>query len=77
MSEVKRCKVAFCKCGVRVQLVCSLPEGDTDKDILKEFTEFAKLGRKIDYMPVDEMKEIFGGCFKDECYKTKQLKFEL
>lgn len=70
----KRCKVAFCKCGVRVQLVAALPYGDIDEDCLKDFAEFAKLDRKIDYIKVAEMKEIFGGCFSGECYQTKQLK---
>lgn len=67
----KRCKVCYCKCGIRISKASTLPEGDTDKDILKEYSKAAKKGRKIDYMTVKEMKELFGGCFNGECWKEK------
>lgn len=70
----KRCKVAFCKCGVRVSKVSILPDGDTDKDLLKEYKKMAAKGHRIDYMTVGEMKEIFGGCW-GVCWKEKNKTF--
>lgn len=67
----KRCKVAYCKCGIRVSKVSILPDGDTDKELLKEYTKMAKAGHKIDYISVGQMKEIFGGCWEGDCWKEK------
>lgn len=66
----KKCKVAYCKCGIRVSKVSILPDGDTDRELVKEYTKMARAGHRIDYITVGEMKEIFGGCWK-ECWKEK------
>ena len=72
----KRCKVAYCKCGIRVIQCSILPDGDTDKDILKRYRKLAKEGHQIDYMTVKEMKELFGDCFNGECWKEKQAQIK-
>lgn len=74
MSDSKKCKVGFCKCGIRVTLMSSLPHGDTDRGTLKEFAALAKEGCRIDYIPVNDARELFGGCFGRACWKKAQSK---
>jgi hypothetical protein len=73
MAEEKRCKVGFCSCGIRISLAAITPDADTDDDIIAQFKEFANKGRKIDYMDIDEMKVLFGGCFNGKCFKQQSL----
>lgn len=70
-KDKQKCKVAYCKCGIRVLLVATLPEAESDKKIIKDFQKLASNGHIVDYITVEQLKELFGGCFNKDCWKEK------
>jgi hypothetical protein len=45
-----RVKVVMCKCGDKVTMACVMPFAETDEDVTKDFMEYAKQGRRIEYV---------------------------
>jgi hypothetical protein len=65
----KKCKVAYCKCGIRVVFASALPHAEISRESRRAFLNYSKAGHIVDYITVKEMKEAYGGCDKKTCWK--------
>ena len=65
-------KVAYCKvCQKAIIVIASFPDCESDKQTQKEFQKLAQKGHRINILPSQEAKELFG-C---ECNKQQQKLF--
>ena len=47
---MKNFKVTRCLCGEKVIHACNLPQAETDENSIKNFSEYERDGREIDYV---------------------------
>jgi hypothetical protein len=55
--DKSKVKVAWCKCGKSISLVCTMPHAETDKDSQKEFSDFAEAECKIQIITMHQFKK--------------------
>jgi len=81
-TDLRKVKVAWCKCGKSISLVSAMPHAEIDKDSIKEFTEFAKDGCKIQIITMHVFKQkpfLTCKCFEKKkklAEKEKRLRAE-